>query len=1035
MLMSAAQTSQGARALQYRAAGIRTLACLNTQPNIHARRSYHSSRYRHVESVSRKLLWGSSPRGGKTKASIKKIVASARSSDAYSGNYINVDEVKSWSDEVSGFRPGKNIEDVEQSAIDHLITGNKPKDFEYSLWKSPLRNIRKQLESQRAPTEVTPVDVIHATATSHEESTIDPITNRRVFKKSQTHSSNYKDLDKYGPVMYQEAEKQLADKEKPTDLDKYGPVVDGEKNVQREKQEEYDDLDKYGPVKWNEPDGLQKPTPEEESKKYKDLHKYSSSALDDTFTQRKLTSEEQSKVYEDLDQYNPVFWNEPDGLRQETPEERSKTYDDLKQYGPVRWNEPDGLRKPTSEELSKDYSDLNQYEPVTWSEPDGLRRLTPEEESKIYDDLDAYNTPFVANDSVLQAYEASQQDTTAKAEPLAPKVEVSAEDPAYEYKDLDKYGPVRWNEPDGLRKLTPEELSKKYDDLHFYGATKWNEPDGLRKLTPEEESKQYRDLPEYVPRENEPLLARSHPEEVSKEYEDLTEYRQCDTTDPSNHRIHPEEASKQYNDLHDYSGFESVRERIHPEEASKRYEDVSKYPAASFEEAEKTSQIHPEELSKKYNDLGLYETSGLNNSEAYPVHPEELSKKYSDLGDYKNGSVFTAFASAAGNGPKDDSSKAGSQQVQDGSLCTHRPRDNRSSLGSTNIKSMDSSSGRGVLTPQDSKDWHDSSWDATTQEALRDIRKYRAPKLSQSFDYTLSPDKVSSDVQSEIQDVDELCSMDESFPIEGSRPQTVLKNSWTRGHTEEESWSDPYSKVPQGLETCYAEECAGQTTWPALVKHYAAKETQPEGTTATDDKVTHEKSYKVLAYDPDTQTVNVAETTSTVHNDALPSAPADILLKLSHPSKFLPYFSSLEMQGYEMLTGSGDILVFRKTRPASTTMAPQSPQMGPTRINPIDMMGKPLSGNFASPTGFVNYEILADEHISKPAPPFRSSSYDEHQESGLKSSNSMKQRKTKSLGKKMVMGTVGIAGSAYALGVVGEYFNTGGEDGAGPKRL
>ncbi|KAM0412006.1 hypothetical protein ACHAPT_013670, partial [Fusarium lateritium] len=152
-------------------------------------------------------------------------------------------------------------------------------------------------------------------------------------------------------------------------------------------------------------------------------------------------------------------------------------------------------------------------------------------ESKEYDDLDAYENPFEASKSVLRAYEKSQMDTTMRGKPLAPKVDAPVEDFASKYDDLHKYGPVRWNEPDGLRKLTPEELSKNYEDLHLYDAVRWNEPDGLRPLTAEEKSKHYNDTHLYAARDLSPRTSRVHPEEASKAYKDLPAYRHYDNAD------------------------------------------------------------------------------------------------------------------------------------------------------------------------------------------------------------------------------------------------------------------------------------------------------------------------------------------------------------------------------------------------------------------------------------------------------------------------------------------------------------------------
>ncbi|KAJ3473482.1 hypothetical protein NLG97_g10282 [Lecanicillium saksenae] len=317
-----------------------------------------------------------------------------------------------------------------------------------------------------------------------------------------------------------------------------------------EKSKHYNDLQKYRPIEWNEPDGL----PAESAEQYKDLH-----------------------------EYKPSRWNEPDGLPGRTPEEQSKDYDDLHKYGPIKWNEPDGLPGMTAEEKTKLYKDLNQYGPLTYSEPDGLRPLTAEELSKNYEDLDKYAEGFKCKDAVLKAQQLREQDGTVRGTPRPAKVDVKPTNYAEEYKDLDKYGPVRWNEPDGLQPPTAEELTKNYDDLHRYA--------------------QYENTG--------PKSARIHPEEASKRYGDLSKYHEFPNAGPSAARIHPEEASKRYGDLSAYprAGFEepAVKEHVHPEELTKNYKDLSSYNPRAFDAANRKYPTHPEEATKIYKDLGSYE--------------------------------------------------------------------------------------------------------------------------------------------------------------------------------------------------------------------------------------------------------------------------------------------------------------------------------------------------------------------------------------------------------------------------------------------
>ena len=288
-------------------------------------------------------------------------------------------------------------------------------------------------------------------------------------------------------------------------------------------------------------------------------------------------------------------------------------------------------------------------------------------------------------------------------------------------------------------------------------------------------------------------------------------------------------------------------------------------------------------------------------------------------------------------------------------------------------------------------------------------------------------------------------SMDESFPGELPKLEPALGrlSQKSKLSTEQKAMlnADPYSTAPQGLQTSYTEECGGRITWPTLVRHYSAKAKPSED---KDNQSTSDEPvlWKILAYDPATEAVAVAETSSSVLDSSSPSPPAEVLARLSNPSKFLPHFRSLGLQGYEIFSGSGDVMVFRKVRPSSTdadatSATAEAEYKKPTRINPIDMMGYPVTGNFASPTGFVNYDTLAEVVVDKPVPPYRSNAdADRHDTLGSsQTSSSEGQTKKRSFGRKLALTTVWVAGGAYAVSVMGEYFSTGGAEGRRAKRL
>lgn len=69
--------------------------------------------------------------------------------------------------------------------------------------------------------------------------------------------------------------------------------------------------------------------------------------------------------------------------------------------------------------------------------------------------------------------------------------------------------------------------------------------------------------------------------------------------------------------------------------------------------------------------------------------------------------------------------------------------------------------------------------------------------------------------------------------------------------------------------------------------------------------------YRILTYDTSASQVTTAESDLFFGVDE--SCPlVDVLSRLQNPGKFVPYFEQMQLDGYEIATGGGDILVFRK---------------------------------------------------------------------------------------------------------------------------
>ncbi|KAL8720272.1 MAG: hypothetical protein Q9225_002840 [Loekoesia sp. 1 TL-2023] len=126
--------------------------------------------------------------------------------------------------------------------------------------------------------------------------------------------------------------------------------------------------------------------------------------------------------------------------------------------------------------------------------------------------------------------------------------------------------------------------------------------------------------------------------------------------------------------------------------------------------------------------------------------------------------------------------------------------------------------------------------------------------------------------------------------------------------------------------------------------------------------------YSVLAYDPSNQQVTAAEMSSPSDSPSERRLSlSEALSSLTEPAKFLPHLTILQSQGYEIVSSDTNILVLRKTHKAPSCPPHPRPLTAETTsvdieerrksINPIDGTTT-QTGNFASPTGFVNHDSV-----------------------------------------------------------------------------
>ena len=81
--------------------------------------------------------------------------------------------------------------------------------------------------------------------------------------------------------------------------------------------------------------------------------------------------------------------------------------------------------------------------------------------------------------------------------------------------------------------------------------------------------------------------------------------------------------------------------------------------------------------------------------------------------------------------------------------------------------------------------------------------------------------------------------------------------------------------------------------------------------------------YRILAYDSSVSKISASEADS-FFGTASTAAPEEILARLRNPAKFVPYFQQMQTDGYDIATGGGDILVFRRSTNSTTHTSPST---------------------------------------------------------------------------------------------------------------
>ncbi|KAJ9306757.1 hypothetical protein DTO217A2_3744 [Paecilomyces variotii] len=198
---------------------------------------------------------------------------------------------------------------------------------------------------------------------------------------------------------------------------------------------------------------------------------------------------------------------------------------------------------------------------------------------------------------------------------------------------------------------------------------------------------------------------------------------------------------------------------------------------------------------------------------------------------------------------------------------------------------------------------------------------------------------------------------------------------------------------------------------------------------------TSSTTYRVLAYDPSTLSVSSAETSSTLYSINETLHPAEVLPRLNNPAKFLPHFAAMQADGYEIVSGGGDILVFGKVREAGTaaSASDDASMASSSEDTAVESQKSGQNSKFSSTSTSLSSPrmvhrqetVFSGGPLNSPPPPVEPTAEDRQEakeESFL--------RKTS---RRVLLTGTATAAVCYAIGVVSEYFRTGGSDGRGPE--
>ena len=895
-----------------------------------------------------------------------------------------------------------------------------------------------------------------------------------------TKTDEYKDLDKYKPVVdeVQQGPDQMST-QKYDDIDQYetNRYQESESKVAEEPSaSHYHDLSEYGSVLYREPNG--KDSAEQPVKAYEDLDKYGAFRYQEP--DGKAIEDQPEQPYEDLGKYGPVRYQEPDGKAPE--DQAAQPYEDLVDYTAFRSHEPDGKYK--SESLkSVNPEKLKEYETIlsqemddqtfgpVYAEPD----LDPQEQA-------AYSKPVLSHEPDGKYAESYVRPTYDEAELAKYQAFRSHEPdgkyaaayvaPQYASKELGKYGAFRSHEPDGKYAANHIQPEADASELKNYGAFRSHEPDGKYAVNYVEPETHASELGKYGPLRSHEPDGKYAASQVESEIgaAELDNYGPLRSHEPNGKYASQPDDSPDSVELGRYQAFRSHepdgKYASTVDSGSPDSVELSQYQAFRSHEPD-GKYVAQNDPTPEEPDLGNHEAYTIEDSETKTLmeqqartelpqykavlHNEPDGRPLTDMeSDNHHVAELSKYNAVRWNEPDGKVNQPAKQAMLDYDKKQGRKhsREKLESLMSRSFNEADAADAEALVALEDYRTKKEQAG-GLSGNYVKDFPDefVKSWKPSSDSDSSLLPSDFGKD--SAVETLQEEGLFGTSKPLQPAlerhqKPGRTLASMTATGQL------DPYSKEPQGLETSYAEECGENVATFVSIYGTPKLDSTTTQTTSPSSEAIEATSpkptiYKILAYNPTMQDIDVAETSSHVADTTTPLTPAEVVLRLSNPAKFFPHFGPLQAQGFEIVSGNGDVLIFRKVTEAvveqgdaGTAAASATPP-----INPIDMTGVHQSysvaaGRFASPTGFVNYNLppfptTASVDSSPRFLPDTDAFHKESSSSGAKEEPEQKGRSKKSLPKRVAVGAAWVAGLSYSLGVVGDYFKTGGSDGKGPK--